>query len=95
MAPSLVRSSAPNAWLGVTGHVHALTRVFKTVPVTAAVGAEALRGVRDHGKSFFDAQMWAAARLNEVPLLLTQDMAHGATLDGVTIVDPFAVPPAG
>lgn len=77
----------------VADHVHALARSFKVVPVTTAVVGEALRGVRDHRLSYFDAQMWAAARLNEVPFLLTENMATGATLDGVTIIDPFMVEP--
>ncbi len=77
----------------VADHVHALARSFKVVPVTTAVVGEALRGVRDHRLSYFDAQMWAAARMNEVPFLLTENMATGATLDGVTIIDPFMVEP--
>lgn len=77
----------------VADHVLALTRAFPVVPVTAAVVGEALRGVRDHGLSFYDAQMWAAARLNDAEFLVTEDMASGATLDGVTIIDPFMVEP--
>lgn len=77
----------------VADHVHALARTFKVVPVTTAVVGEALRGVRDHRLSYFDAQMWAAARLNEVPFLVTENMASGATLDGVSIIDPFTVKP--
>jgi predicted nucleic acid-binding protein len=77
----------------IAAHVTDLARVFEVVPVTTAVVLEAVRGVRDHRMSFFDAQMWAAARLHQVPFLLTEDMAGGATLDGVTIVDPFEVAP--
>ncbi|HET8985262.1 MAG TPA: PIN domain-containing protein, partial [Trueperaceae bacterium] len=68
----------------VADHVHALARVFTVVSVTTAVVGEALRGVRDHHLSYFDAQMWAAARLNDAPFLLTENMASGATLDGVS-----------
>ena len=67
-----------------------LSRAFDVVPVTPLVVAEALRGVAQHGMSFFDAQMWAAARLHQIPYLLTEDMAGGATVDGVTVIDPFA-----
>jgi predicted nucleic acid-binding protein len=63
--------------------------------VTPAIVQEALRGVRDHQLPWFDAQMWAAAHLHQVPFLLSEDMAAGAKYDGVTIVDPFATPPAG
>lgn len=73
--------------------IDALRDAYEVVPVTPAIVREALRGVRDHRLSWFDAQMWAAAHLHQVPLLLSPDMAAGATYDGVTIVDPFATPP--
>lgn len=70
-----------------------LSRAFDVVPVTPLIVVEALRGVAQHGMSFFDAQMWAVARLHQIPYLLTEDMASGATIDGVTVIDPFAVDP--
>ncbi len=78
----------------VAEHVQALSRAFPTLAVTPAVVVEALRGVRHHQMSFFDAQMWAVARLNQVPAILTQDMATGTEIDGVLIVDPFGREPA-
>jgi predicted nucleic acid-binding protein len=78
------------------GHLSDLAQAVPVLPVTQSVVLEALRGVQDHQLSFFDAQMWASARLNQIPYLLTQDMASGATIAGVTMVDPFAVePPVG
>ena len=73
--------------------IDTLCGAFEVVPVTPAIVREALRGVRDHRLSWFDAQMWAAAHLHQVPYLLTEDMAAGASYDGVTIIDPFAAPP--
>ena len=70
-----------------------LARAFDVVPVTPLVVAEALRGVGQHGLSYFDAQMWAVAQLHQIPYLLTEDMASGANVDGVTIVDPFTTEP--
>ena len=43
--------------------------------------------------SFLDAQMWAVAKLYQLPYLLTEDMATGATIEGVMIIDPFSLPP--
>lgn len=73
----------------VSEHVQALARAFQVLPVTSAVVVEALRGASHHQLSFFDAQMWAVARLHQIPALLTDDMAAGASIDGVFIVDPF------
>lgn len=70
-----------------------LSRAFDVVPVTPLVVVEALRGVDQYGSSFFDAQMWAAARLHQIPYLLTEDMAGGTTIDGVTVIDPFVTDP--
>ena len=64
-----------------------LARVFDVIPVTPLVMAEALRGVGQQGLSYCDAQMWAVAQLHQVPYLLTEDMASGAT------VDPFTTEP--
>lgn len=76
----------------VAAHIEALSRAFDVLPVTAGVVLEALRGVREHGLSFFDAQVWALARLREVPYLLSDDMAAGSIIDGVMIVNPFETP---
>ena len=78
----------------LTSLIDALRDAYEILPVTPAIVLEALRGVRDHELSWFDAQMWAAAHLHQVPFLLSEDMAAGATYDGVTIVDPFATAPA-
>ncbi len=51
---------------------------------------EAGRGVRDHQLSYYDAQLWATARLHQIPLILSEDVQTGRTLEGVTFVNPFA-----
>ncbi|MEL6614592.1 MAG: PIN domain-containing protein [Bacteroidota bacterium] len=66
-------------------------QVFPVLPLTAAVVREAIRGMRDHAFSYFDAQIWAAARLHQVPVVLSEDFAAGSTVEGVSFVDPFAI----
>jgi len=46
--------------------------------------------VRDHQLPYWDAQIWAAARLNQVPIIFSEDFNAGAVLEGVRFVDPFA-----
>lgn len=77
----------------VATHLTDLALAFDVLPVTSAVVLEAVRGVRDHRMSFFDAQVWAVAKLHQVPYLLTQDGPTNATLEGVTFVDPFGTAP--
>lgn len=75
----------------VAAHLLALSRTFEVVPVTPGVVMEALRGVQQYRLSFFDAQMWAVAKLREIPVLLSQDLATGSTIEGVTFVDPMTM----
>jgi predicted nucleic acid-binding protein len=73
----------------LSAQVEDLRRAFEVLPLTGAVVLEALRGVAAHKLSYFDAQIWAVARLNQVPVVLSEDFSHGAILDGVEFLDPF------
>jgi predicted nucleic acid-binding protein len=66
------------------------TRVWDVVSVTAPIIVAAARGVRDHQLSFWDAQLWAAAKLNQVDTILSEDFQAGSVLGGVRFVNPFA-----
>jgi predicted nucleic acid-binding protein len=62
---------------------------FPIIPLTLAIVLEAVRGVRDHGFPYYDAQIWAAARLSQIPVILSEDFPRGATVEGVTFLDPL------
>ncbi len=64
-------------------------RAWIVYDLTSLIVLEAARGVRDYQISFWDAQIWAAARLNQIPVILSEDFNVGATLDGVRFVNPF------
>ena len=51
---------------------------------------EALRGVIRYRFSYYDAQIWAVARLNHVPVVLSEDFAEGSEVEGVRFENPFA-----
>ncbi|MFW6135984.1 MAG: PIN domain-containing protein [Chloroflexota bacterium] len=72
------------------GQLRALARVWPVIPVTAGPVVEAVRGVREYRFSFWDAQIWAAARVHRVPTVLSEDFNAGAVIEGVRFVDPFA-----
>lgn len=76
----------------VSEHLGQLTRALTVLPVTPQVVLEALRGVADHRMAYYDAQMWAIARLHQIPNLLTEDMDSGAIIDGVMFLNPFSEP---
>ncbi len=59
------------------------------VPVTSEIVARAVDGVARHGFSFYDAQIWAAARMWGAPVVLSEDFTDGLTVEGVRFCDPF------
>ncbi|RMF71523.1 MAG: PIN domain-containing protein [Alphaproteobacteria bacterium] len=69
--------------------VELYAQVFPIFPLTPAVILEAIRGVRDHGFSYYDAQIWATARLNQIPVVLSEDFPTGATIEGVQFLNPL------
>ncbi len=87
---SLRRSRSGTSVDAVYRQTEFYARTLVVLPLTPAVVLEAVRGVRDFHLAYYDAQIWAAARLNQVPCVLSEDFNTGATLDGVTFLDPFA-----
>jgi len=58
--------------------------------LTPLIVLEAMRGVREHKLAYWDSQLWATARLNQIPIILSENFSVGATLEGVHFVNPFA-----
>jgi predicted nucleic acid-binding protein len=59
-------------------------RSWVVLDLTGLIVLEAIRGVRD-----YDAQIWASARLNQIPTVFSEDFASGSTVEGVTFINPF------
>jgi len=70
--------------------VERFARTYHIFDLTPTIVVEATRGARDHSLSYYDAQLWATARLNQVPVIFSEDFPSGATLEGVRFVNPFA-----
>jgi len=64
-------------------------RSWPIYDLTGFIVLEAIRGVQQHHFSYWDAQIWATARLNQVPVVLSEDFTSGRTVEGVTFVNPF------
>ena len=65
-------------------------RAWQVLDVTGLVVLEAARGARDHGFGYWEAQVWATARLNQIAVVLSEDFDSGSVVEGVRLVDPFA-----
>lgn len=69
-----------------------VTRLVRSWPVfdlTPAAVLEAIRGVQDHRLAYYDALMWAVAKLNGVPYLLSEDFTDGRLIETVRCLNPL------
>lgn len=73
----------------VRGQVELLSRAFPVFSLFYPVVVEALRGVERYRLSYFDAQLWALARLRGIPVILSEDFTPGSVLDGVRFLNPL------
>ena len=65
-------------------------QTWQVIDVSPLVVMEAAQAVAHHKLSFWDAQIWAAAKLNNIPIILSEDFNTGFALQGVRFVNPFA-----
>jgi len=57
--------------------------------ITGAIILEAVRGVRVHQMAYWDAQIWASARMNQIPIVFSEDFGDEGVVEGVRFVNPF------
>jgi predicted nucleic acid-binding protein len=64
-------------------------RSWITYDLTKSIVLEAVRGLQRHRLSYWDSLIWATAKLNDVPNVLSEDFNDGALLEGVRFLNPF------
>jgi predicted nucleic acid-binding protein len=74
----------------VADEVKRLQVAARVTPVTWEILEKALRLSEVHNLPLWDAQILAAAILNGATFLLSEDFQHRRTVEGVTILNPFA-----
>lgn len=65
-------------------------RLWRILELTPVVVLEGCRIASAHSVSVSDSLIWATAKLNQVPYVLTEDVQHGPFLEGVSFENPFA-----
>lgn len=70
--------------------VEDLSQAWIILEVTPAIVLEAARGVRDHHLAYWDAQIWATAKLNQIATIFTEDFPSAQVIEGIQFVNPFA-----
>jgi predicted nucleic acid-binding protein len=63
---------------------------WEIIELTGPIVLEAARGARIHKMAYWDAQIWASARLHQVPVIFCEDFSGGAVIEGVRFINPVA-----
>jgi predicted nucleic acid-binding protein len=63
---------------------------WEVLELSGLVVLEAARGVRTHKMAYWDAQIWASARLHQIPTVFSEDFNVGAVIEGVRFINPLA-----
>lgn len=69
--------------------VERLMRSFPVFDLTSLIVLEAGRCARDYSLAYYDAQVWATAHVNQVPVIFSEDFNPGQVLEGVRFTNPF------
>ncbi len=83
LSPPLTRTEAAL-------QVERWAQAFPVFSLTSQIVLAAVRGARDYRLAYYDAQLWATALLNQVPVIFSEDFADGSRLEGVRMVNPFS-----
>lgn len=67
-----------------------LAVAWPVLDITPLIALEAVRGALQHQMPIWDAQVWATARLNQIPAIFSEDFSDGALTEGIRMVNPFA-----
>lgn len=69
--------------------VERFVRTCDVFDLTPSAVMEGCRAASERHLSVWDALIWAVAKLNQVPYVLTEDQQHDRFLEGVRFVNPF------
>lgn len=64
-------------------------RSWRIVGLTPEIVLEAARGVVEYQFPFYDAQVWATAKQNQIPRVLSEDFSSGRRIENVEFLNPF------
>jgi predicted nucleic acid-binding protein len=85
-----VDSASPGARLGEVREIlDEIIQSAQVVPLTPDLTHDSLTTALEHGLSFWDGLIWAAAHLNQVSTIYTEDFQHNRVVEGVRFVNPF------
>jgi predicted nucleic acid-binding protein len=90
---AVVRRRRPASFASAMAKVEAWSTVFETAATTAIAARSAATLVRAHHLQVWDAVIWSAARAAGATLFLSEDLQDGLAIDGMRVINPFALAP--
>ena len=66
-----------------------LAGACRVLDLTASIVLQACQASNSYQMYIWDALIWAVARVNSIPFVLTEDAEHDTILDGVHFLNPF------
>lgn len=66
-----------------------LAQACQVLDMTTGVVLEGCRASNVYQMALWDALIWASAKVNQIPAVLTEDADHDKVLEGVQFLNPF------
>jgi predicted nucleic acid-binding protein len=73
-----------------TSRIEHHLQIWTVLSISTLIVVEAIRGVRQHHFPFWNSQIWATARMNQVLTVFSEDFGDRTVVEGVRFVNPFA-----
>ncbi len=77
---------------GAKDIIQDFVETWPVIEISPLIVFEAIRGVQAYSMSYWDAQIWAVAKLNQVPIIYSEDGPTDSTIEGVRYVNPLIGP---
>lgn len=62
---------------------------WEILDITGAIVLEAVRGVLLYQMAYWDTQIWASARMNQIRVVFSEDFGTEMVIEGLRFVNPF------
>lgn len=77
--------SASEAYDSLNNYISSWT----IVDINSFIVLEAAKGIQTHNFSYWDSLIWATARMNQIPTVLSEDFSHNSSVEGIRFLNPF------
>ena len=81
--------SVPLSKEEATGRVKELSSIFPVIDMNSQIIIDACQATSAYPFHYYDAQIWATAKIHNIPVILTEDLTDGAKYGEVQVTNPI------